>query len=230
MTLFPNHVCVPKHINESQKNKGKGNYELNWNERSHQSMAQLGRATIVNDQLRDVIIIHDQSQMDYTATTQPLEGLHNNSQLLESIYSDVPSQQDHTKSCPNLKYALKIPKTDLPPTVQGLPFITLNTLSMDLKQPHLLTLALGPLWLQVVTTLFQKYTVYKFILQTISKHYPKPPPACIENKQLVEVKINDKTTYFGCTLPRALPTLHFRPHANTCCSLSFIDMNGQSYN
>ena len=58
------------------------------------------------------------------------------------------------KNCKDLKYALKIPKIDLPPTFQGLPFLTLRTLSMDLKQPHLLTLSLGPLWFQVVTTLF----------------------------------------------------------------------------
>ena len=50
------------------------------------------------------------------------------------------------KNCKNLKIALKIPKTDLPPIVQGLPFLTLSTLSMDLKHPCLLTLALDPLW------------------------------------------------------------------------------------
>ena len=102
-TLFPNPLYVPKQINGSQNNKGKGNYELNWNERSHQSMAHLGRFATVNKQLGDVISIHGQSYMAYTVTTQPLEGLHNNSHLLDGIYSDNPSQVDHTQSCPSYK-------------------------------------------------------------------------------------------------------------------------------
>ena len=172
-------------------------------------MAQLQRETIVYGQLGDAITIQDQSQMAYTVMTQPLEGLHNNSQLLNGIYSDSPAQEDHTQSSPSykyvtnkvqqppkivntLKYSLKIPKTNLPPILQGLPFLTLSTLSLALKQPPLLTLALRSLWFQDVTTLFQQYTICKFILQTVSEHYPKPPPAHIANKQLVEVKISDK--------------------------------------
>ena len=33
--LFTNPLFVTKHKNDSKNNKGKGNYELNWNERSH---------------------------------------------------------------------------------------------------------------------------------------------------------------------------------------------------
>ena len=58
------------------------------------------------------------------------------------------------KNCKNLKICPKIPKKNLPPTFQGMPFLAVNTLSMDLKQPRLLTLALSPLWFQAITTLF----------------------------------------------------------------------------
>ena len=135
--LFPNPLCVPKHKNECQKNRGKGNCELNWNGRSHQSIAQAGRATTAYEYLGDVTIIHHQSQMDYIIMTQPLEGLHSNAKILDGINSDRQSQEDHTQSFPSYK--------------------------------------------QVT---------------------------------------NQDTSY---------NTFH-TSYANTCCSLSFIDMNGQSYN